>query len=518
MKQAAVVLCTGLSKLRGFVFVLISICVLGFTFIPVYSDSGWIPVVPGVAMREFSLPGPIRAFVTRMDRTKSSLTIESGLPWGTLSGERQTVSEMVALYDQSLSAWGGTWGTSTQVVAAINGSYFDLGTGEPNNGMVVGGWYAKMFSDLGGWSGFAWQSDRSAFVGACVDHNYSTLTITNLINGDQLAIDGINTKVKDDQLVIITPLYDAFSPGQKNGVEILVGLYQPLGLRTSKEPTIGTVLSVHSGQDRIPIPFDAVVLSARGSAANELLDSVKAGDVLAFSLQLIHYEADCRTPSPLDWAGTYTSIGGTLPFLREGKIIPFQDDGASQKHPRTAVCFNDDWIYFVVVDGRNNNYSVGMTIPELASFCKDQLEATWGVNEDGGGSSTLWVDGEVTNQPSGGDERRVANSLMIVAVSPMQRSAALSSGSTVVTRYATNLHLGPGTNYPAITSVAEGIEGLVLPNLAGLNGVFAKGAYWWKVSFAGTEGWVDEDSLAHITDSSSVFSSLTPAFFRWPGP
>jgi uncharacterized protein YraI len=140
------------------------------------------------------------------------------------------------------------------------------------------------------------------------------------------------------------------------------------------------------------------------------------------------------------------------------------------------------------------------------------------VNEDGGGSSTLWVDGDVMNQPSSGDERRVANSLMIVAVSPMQRSDALSSGSSVVTRYATNLHLGPGTNYPAITSVAEGIQGVVMPNLAGLNGVYAKDAYWWKVSFTGTEGWVDEEALALIADSSSVFSALTPAFFLWPGP
>ena len=518
MKQATAVLCASLFKIRVFAIILFAICALGFAFMPVYGDSGWTPVVPGVDQREFSLPGPNHAYVTRMDRANPDLTIESGLPWGMLSGERQTVSEMAAHYDQTLSAWGGTWGANTQVVAAINGSYFDLGTGEPNSGMVVGGWYTKMFSDLGGWSGLAWQSDRTAFVGACVDHADSAQTITNLINGNQLAIDGINTKVKDDQLVIFTPLYDAFSPGQKNGVEILVGLYQPLGLRSSKEPTIGTVLSVHSGQARIPIPFDAIVLSARGFAAKELLEFAKAGDVLSFSLEIRHYEPDCRTPSTFDWVGTYTSIGGTLPFLREGKIIPFQDEGASQKHPRTAVCFNDDWFYFVVVDGRNSSYSVGMTIPELASFCKDQLEATWGVNEDGGGSSTLWVNGEVINQPSGEDERRVANSLMIVSVAPMQRSAALSSGSSVVPRYATNLHLGPGTNYPAITSVAEGIEGVVLPNLAGLNGVFAKGTYWWKVSFAGTEGWVDEASLDIIADSSTGFASLTPAFFRLPGP
>ncbi len=515
MHPALAILRASTKRFHSISRILIAIGLLLGVTSPASGDSGWTPIIPGVDQRHFSLSGPNQAFVTRMDRSRPYLTVESGLPWGTLSGERQTVSEMVPRYDGSLSAWGGGWGGRTQVVAAINGSYFDMGTGEPNNGMIVGGWYAKMFSDLGGWSGFAWQTDRSAFVGACVDHAKSDQGITNLINGDQLEIDGINTKVKGDQLVIFTPQYDAFSPAQKDGAQVLIGLYQPLGLREPDEPVLGTVLSVHRDQGRIPIPFDSIVLSARGSAANELLDSVRTGDVLAFSIRLRHYEANCRTPSPFDWSGTYTSIGGTLPFLRDGEIIAFQDDGASQKHPRTAVCFNDDWLFFVVVDGRNSSYSVGMTIPELAAFCRDQLGATWGVNQDGGGSSTMWIQGEVINRPSGGDERRVANSLMIVSVDPMQRSTAFMSGARVITTFATNLHLGPGTNYPAITSVAEGVEGLVLPNLAGLNGVLAKGSNWWKVNFAGTEGWVDEGAIQLLGESSGAFA-LTPAFFTLP--
>jgi hypothetical protein len=518
MKSLHARLKTWAGKRRTFATLGIAIITLAISVFPVLGDSGWTPVIPGVDLREFSLTGPNRAFVARMDRSNPKLIIESGLPWGTLQGDRQTVSEIAAHYDGSLSAWGETWGARTKVVAAINGSYFDLGTGEPNNGMVVGGWYTKMFAELGGWSGFAWMNNRAAFVGACVDHVEDSRTIQNLINGDVLTFAGINKNVKDDQLVIFTPTYDAFSPGQKGGVEVLVGLYQPLGLRHHSKPTLGTVLSVHEGQDRIPIPFDTVVLSARGSAAKQLLDSVRTGDVLSFSLQILHYEADCRTRSPFDFAGTYASLGGTLPFLREGKITPFEDEGASQRHPRTAVCFNDEWLYFVVIDGRKADYSVGMTIPELAAFCKDELGATWGVNQDGGGSSTLWVDGEVVNRPSDGNERRVANGLMIVEVDPMQKSDTFSTGATVQTRYATNIHHGPGTNYPAITSVAEGVEGVVLPNLAGLGGVLAKDTHWWKARFDGVEGWVDEAALHLVSDSSSVFASLTPATFSWPRP
>jgi hypothetical protein len=501
------------NKLRGLSLLLVVLCALGVAIYPAQGDSGWTPVIPGVEWRDFQLPGPVRAYVTRMDRANPSLTLESGLPWGLLSGERQSVSEMAAHYDKTLSAWGGNWGNQNQVIAAINGSYFDLGTGEPNNGMILGGWYTKMFSDLGGWSGFVWKTDRTAFVGACVDHPSNRQYFTNLINGDQSSIDGINSKVKENQLVLYTPQFDAFSTGQKNGAEVLVGLYQPLGLRGPDKPTIGTVLSIHRGQDRIPIPFDSVVLSARGSAAESLLDSVRPGDVLSFSLEIRHFEANCRTGSPLNWDSTYTSIGGTLPFLQDGEIMPFQDEGASQRHPRTAICFNNDWIYFVVVDGRNSSYSIGMTIPELAAFCQDRLEATWGVNQDGGGSSTLWVDGEVINQPSNGEERRVANSLMIVALEPTHTSSTYRNGSMVATNYATNLHLGPGTNYPAITSVAGGIHGVVRPNLAGLNGVRATETHWWKVRFDGLEGWVDEVALVPISTTAPFLSTLAPAAY-----
>lgn len=505
-------------KYRCIAFILCAVLTLGVAILPAQGDSGWMSVIEGVDWRDFHLPGPTRAYVTRMDRSNPTLTLESGLPRGMLSGERQTVSEMADHYDQTLSAWGGFWGGRNQVVAAINGSYFDLGTGEPNSGMVLGGWYTKMYSDLGGWSGFAWKVDRSAFVGACVDHPSGDQIITNLISGDQWMVDGINTKVREDQLVIFTPQFDTFSPGQKNGAEVLVGLYQPLGLRSPDDPAIGTVLSIHPRQDRIPIPFDSIVLSARGSASENLLSSVREGDVLSFSLQLRHFEADCRTRSPFSWVGTYTSIGGTLAFLKDGEIIPFQDEGASQRHPRTAICFNNDWLFFVVVDGRNSNYSVGMTIPELATFCKDHLDASWGVNEDGGGSSSLWLNGEIINQPSGGDERRVANSMMIVSLEPMQSSVAFRSGSVVVTQYATNIHLGPGTNYPAITSVVDGAQGIVQPHLAGLNGILVKGAFWWKVRFGDIQGWVDEAALGPATNTSHVLSSLAPTTFAWPAP
>ena len=41
--------------------------------------------------------------------------------------------------------------------------------------------------------------------------------------------------------------------------------------------------------------------------------------------------------------------------------------------------------------------SVGMSIHELAVFARDTLGATWGVAQDGGGSSTMVINGQVVN-------------------------------------------------------------------------------------------------------------------------
>jgi hypothetical protein len=37
--------------------------------------------------------------------------------------------------------------------------------------------------------------------------------------------------------------------------------------------------------------------------------------------------------------------------------------------------------------------------------------------------------------------------------------------------------------------------GTILDHLNDLEGVLAKGVYWWKVSIAGYEGWIPESSI-----------------------
>ena len=85
--------------------------------------------------------------------------------------------------------------------------------------------------------------------------------------------------------------------------------------------------------------------------------------------------------------------------------------------PRTAVgVIDENHLVFVVVDGRQSGYSEGVTLTELADIMID-LGATTAYNLDGGGSSTMYFDGEVINSPSNGGERATSDILYIADAS-----------------------------------------------------------------------------------------------------
>ncbi len=105
-------------------------------------------------------------------------------------------------------------------------------------------------------------------------------------------------------------------------------------------------------------------------------------------------------------------IGARDVMLRNGVIT----NTWNEAHPRTAIGYSQDRkkVYLIVIDGRQNNYSVGATTGQIGSIMK-ALGAHTAVNLDGGGSSAMVVNGVTTNKPSdpGGTERTVANGVMV---------------------------------------------------------------------------------------------------------
>jgi exopolysaccharide biosynthesis protein len=111
--------------------------------------------------------------------------------------------------------------------------------------------------------------------------------------------------------------------------------------------------------------------------------------------------------SPEEWRELEHIVGGTPVLVRNGNVIedysPEQtlESFLVKKHPRTAVGIRDngEWV-FVVVDGRFYGFLGGMTIKELAELMLN-LGCIEALNLDGGGSSTMVVEGIVINDPCG---------------------------------------------------------------------------------------------------------------------
>ena len=84
------------------------------------------------------------------------------------------------------------------------------------------------------------------------------------------------------------------------------------------------------------------------------------------------------------------------------------------EQPRTAVGVVDtNHLVFVVVDGRSPGYSAGVTLPGLADIMTG-LGVSTAYNLDGGGSSTMYFDGALVNDPLGRDAERGTSDILYI--------------------------------------------------------------------------------------------------------
>lgn len=115
-------------------------------------------------------------------------------------------------------------------------------------------------------------------------------------------------------------------------------------------------------------------------------------------------------------SGPVLLIGGAEAYLKECSFN-------SKRHPRSALGTNGKKVYLVAVDGRSAEYAQGMTLWEFADVMRF-IGAVDAINLDGGGSTTLYVEGQndngIINHPSDNKkfdregERHVVNSILFI--------------------------------------------------------------------------------------------------------
>ena len=129
-----------------------------------------------------------------------------------------------------------------------------------------------------------------------------------------------------------------------------------------------------------------------------------------------------------DWENKLTGedIMVTGPLLVENKKETVMDTIGfyTMRHPRSAIALKGNTIFFISVDGRNKK-AAGMTLDELAHVIQ-WLHADEGINLDGGGSTTLWInhfsDQGVVNYPS--DNKKMEKSSLYKAGTDLDNLAA----------------------------------------------------------------------------------------------
>ncbi len=165
------------------------------------------------------------------------------------------------------------------------------------------------------------------------------------------------------------------------------------------------------------IPAQGIVLSGTGAAASAFVAEVaQAGSIVKVTHRIAGSAVAPRAvvggwprvvQAGRNLGGVADSLEGTFPRFGEGR------------HPRSALAITRDstTLLMVVVDGRRP-WSLGMSLEELGGALL-ALGAWDAMNLDGGGSSTLWIRGQVVNHPSDpAGERAVGNALFVGVRSP----------------------------------------------------------------------------------------------------
>jgi Tol biopolymer transport system component len=343
-------------------------------------------IAPGVTLTRIVAPGPRRLFVLAV-RPQAAPTIEVALAQNALQGFERT-SQMARRH---------------RALAAINGD-FGLPAGRPAHHLAQDG-DLKQSSRAFGYN-FAISHDE---LGVFIDRPSVTLSSFETDTQEIWSVDRWNDGLPAlGEIAAHSPAGGILEPPAANACSARVVPSGPLrwgdsqvGLRTDH-----VVQEVSCAKAALPLN-GGIVLSARPlSDEARLLRSLTPGETVTLSWSF-------------GWPRVLDSVGGFPLLMRDGTIVAKKCVAAiCGRHPRTGIGTTADGrLLLVTVDGRRRRHSVGMTLIEFAREF-ERLGATWALNLDGGGSSTMVVRGKVVNRPSDRSGERFVSSAILVLRGP----------------------------------------------------------------------------------------------------
>jgi hypothetical protein len=315
----------------------------------------------------------------KLDRTSPEYELDSVLARGTVLG-------MESLADQ-MKSFPTNHG---RAVGAINGDFY-RSDGDPEGVQVCHGELVSA------------PSGRACFwVDAMGNpHGDEVQSLFRVIwpNGSAIRI-GLNEERAKDAVVLYTPTMGPSTRTSASREYVLEAddpnRWLPLHIGTRFKARIREIREAGN----TPLTPGAMVLSVGPNVLHQI-PVLKPGDSLEIS-----------TATQPDMQNCKTAIGGGPRLVVDRKPVGGWRS-PNERHPRTAVGWNEDYIFLVLVDGRQPGLSMGMSFTELADYFV-KLGCTHAVNLDGGGSASMWLFGQTVSSPSEGRERPIANGLAIV--------------------------------------------------------------------------------------------------------
>ncbi len=182
----------------------------------------------------------------------------------------------------------------------------------------------------------------------------------------------------------------------------------------STRPSRASGLVMAHGRILYPPLFPKFTGTVGFHSSGLLIDKIEESDVKGYSI----------STEKEGWNECHAALGAGPILLKNtlNLVKPIDDPFYTQKHPRTGIGkTGEGQVILIVVDGRQTEWSVGVTLDEFANMFLE-LGARDALNLDGGGSSTMVINNEVVNHPSDfalagkpGVERAVANVIALFA-------------------------------------------------------------------------------------------------------
>ncbi|MET7814666.1 phosphodiester glycosidase family protein [Streptomyces sp. NPDC005395] len=394
---------------------------------PVRSAS---PAPPPVS--EADLPAGVRY-------QEISRRLESGRPvrLGVLSVAPDARARVEAVHGAALSRTETVRAQARRSGAlfAVNGTYFDTGTGRDADGLDGDpiGLYAEngrvLSEALAGRPALLLGRDRGRLDARITE--VSTVGRLRAADGARRELDGVNRTagrvpgcggVGGDRLAVDGPAVTRPSKGVCTDTDEVVYFTEQWGRTTPAGPVGSTEVLLAADGTALrtrtpaggPLPEGGRSLYGIGEGAAWLRSHVRPDTRAAVSMRI-------TDPSGQPLTGAVRSaLGGSARLLSGGDIDPDARRLGPDREPRTvAGVASDGTLLLVAIDGRAPGESVGATPTEAARLARS-FGAVDAVNLDGGGSTTVVLEGRLRNSPRGSEkgnvtERRVANAIAILS-------------------------------------------------------------------------------------------------------